>query len=117
MNINKNALLCTVSATALAAVVCVGCSDRHPPVAATPPTAVLVANPLERPVTDYQVFTARTQAVESVEVKARVTGYLDKLLFKDGDVVKKDQPLFQIDDRPYKATLDQSKASLEFANA
>lgn len=94
-----------------------GCLDKHPKPVEMPPPAVQVALPIERGVTDYKVFTARTQAVESVEIKARVTGYLMRILFKDGDEVKKDAPLFQIDDRPYKAALDQAKASLEFAKA
>lgn len=77
----------------------------------------MVAHPIERTITDYQVFTARTQAVQSVEIKARVTGYLTKILFKDGDLVKEGEVLFQIDDRPYKAALDQAKANLELARA
>jgi RND family efflux transporter MFP subunit len=78
---------------------------------------VLVSRPLERNVTDYQVFTARTQAVQSVDVKARVSGFLTKLLFKDGADVKEGDILFQIDDRPYKAALDQAKATLTRAKA
>jgi RND family efflux transporter MFP subunit len=94
-----------------------GCDEKHPQVAATPPPTVLVARPLEREVSDYQVFTARTQAVQSVDIKARVTGYLTKILFKDGDMVNAGDVLFQIDDRPYKATLDQANGSLEIAKA
>jgi RND family efflux transporter MFP subunit len=84
---------------------------------ATPPPVVEVARPVERSVSNYQVFTARTQAVQSVDLKARVTGYLTKILFKDGDEVKEGDPLFQIDDRPYKAALDQSKGALDQAKA
>jgi multidrug efflux system membrane fusion protein len=94
-----------------------GCDEKHPQVAETPPPAVEVALPVERTVTDYQVFTARTQAVMSADVKPRVTGYLTKILFKDGDMVKEGEALFQIDDRPYKATLDQAKATLDVAKA
>jgi RND family efflux transporter MFP subunit len=94
-----------------------GCAQKHPSLVDTPPPAVMVSKPVQRTVTDYQVFTARTQAELSVDVKARVTGYLEKLLFKDGDEVQKGAVLFQIDDRPYKATLDQAKASLAFAQA
>jgi RND family efflux transporter MFP subunit len=78
---------------------------------------VEVAQPEVRKVSDYQVFTARTKAVETVDVKARVTGYLEKIDFKDGDEVKKGQPLFAIDDRTYKAALDKAKADLEVASA
>jgi RND family efflux transporter MFP subunit len=94
-----------------------GCDEKHPQVVATPAAVVLVSQPVERTVTDYQVFTARTQAVQSVDIKARVTGYLTKILFKDGDEVKEGETLFQIDDRPYKATLDQAMATVEIAKA
>jgi RND family efflux transporter MFP subunit len=99
------------------ALAAVGCDEKHPAAVATPPPVVLVSRPVERKVTDYQVFTARTQAVQSVDLKARVTGYLTKILFTDGDLVKEGAVLFQIDDRPYKAALEQAKATLEFARA
>jgi RND family efflux transporter MFP subunit len=94
-----------------------GCDQKHPQAAETPPPVVLVSRPLERNVTDYQVFTARTQAVQSVDVKARVSGFLTKILVKDGAEVKEGDILFQIDDRPYKATLEQAKATLSRAKA
>lgn len=94
-----------------------GCEHKHPPVAATPTPVVQVSSPLERPVTDYQIFTARTQAVESVDIKARVTGFVTKIRFKDGGEVKKDDVLFEIDDRPYKASLDMAKANVEYSKA
>lgn len=95
-----------------------GCDKKNPDLVNTPPPTVMVSHPVERTVTDYEVFTARTQAVQSVEVKARVTGYLNKILFKDGTLVEADKTvLFEIDDRPYKATLDQAKAALEVANS
>jgi multidrug efflux pump subunit AcrA (membrane-fusion protein) len=94
-----------------------GCDEKHPPLVETPPPVVEVAQPLERTVTDYQVFTARTQAVQSVDVKPRVTGYLNEIKFRDGEMVEKEEVLFVIDDRPYKATLDQARAALEVARA
>jgi multidrug efflux system membrane fusion protein len=94
-----------------------GCETKSPKAVETPPPVVLVAYPVERDVTDHQDFTARTQAVQSVDIKARVTGYLTKINFVDGGDVKKDQVLFEIDDRPYKAALDQAKASIEYAKA
>jgi RND family efflux transporter MFP subunit len=99
------------------AAAAVGCDEKHPSVVATPPPVVEVALPIERTVTDYQEFTARTQAVQSVELKARVTGYLTKILYQDGAMVKAGEVLFQIDDRPYKAALDQAKGSLGVAKA
>ena len=94
-----------------------GCDEKNPKAVTLPPPTVEASQPIERTVTDFQVFTARTQAVQSVEIKARVTGYLTKILFKDGADVNKDEVLFQIDDRPYKATLDQNTAALETAAA
>jgi RND family efflux transporter MFP subunit len=95
-----------------------GCDQKQPQAAETPPPVVLVSQPIPRQdISDYQVFTARTQAVESVDVKARVSGFLTKILFKDGADVKAGDVLFQIDDRPYKAALDQAKAAVSHAKA
>src|SRR5215831_9964899 len=89
----------------LAAVIlsAVGCDEKHPKAVELPPPVVFVSLPVERTVADYQVFTARTQAVQSVDIKARVTGYVTKILFTDGQDVAAGAVLFQIDDRPYKA--------------
>ena len=64
--------------------------------------------PVGREVTDYADFTGRTAAVDSVEVRARVSGYLDKVNFKEGALVKKDDKLFEIDHRPYRADLERA---------
>lgn len=102
--------------TALAAVI-VGCREKHPELEELPPPVVDIATPVVQTVTDYQIFTARTQAVQSVELKARVTGYLTKINFKDGDPVKEGEVLFEIDDRPYKAALAEAQGALELAKA
>ncbi len=94
-----------------------GCAPKHPEIVTPPPTVVMAAKPVVQTVTDYQLFTARTQAVESVDIKARVSGYLTEILFKDGDLVEKDEVLFKIDDRPYKAALDEAKANVQYAKA
>jgi RND family efflux transporter MFP subunit len=109
----------SISAVPLAAaiVAMAGCAGNRPEAVATPPPVVEVSRPVERTVTDYQVFTARTQAVESVNITARVTGYLSQFSFKDGDLVEKGKVLFEIDDRPYKANLDVAKADLAVAKA
>lgn len=99
------------------ALACAGCEQKHPELVTPPPPVVMVATPVERMVTDYQVFTVRTEAVESVDIKARVTGYLKEILFKDGADVNADDVLFKIDDRPYKAALDEAKANLAYAKA
>lgn len=89
-----------------------GCNEDAPKNVAMPPPEVEVSRPLLRTVTDYEEFTGRTDAYDSVQVQARVSGYLAKIHFTDGDEVKKDQLLFEIDDRPYKAQLEQDQASL-----
>ena len=58
-------------------------------------------------------FTGRTAAVDSVEVRAHVSGYLDKVKFKEGALVRKDDVLFEIDPRPYRADLNRAKGSVE----
>jgi multidrug efflux system membrane fusion protein len=95
-----------------------GCDQKHPQAGETPLPVVLVSRPVERKgVTDYQVFTARTQAVQSVDIKSRVSGFLTKVVVNDGADVKEGDILFHIDDRPYKASLDQAKAALSHAKA
>jgi RND family efflux transporter MFP subunit len=78
---------------------------------------VQVSLPVERDVVDYEYATGRTDAVEYVEIRARVSGYLEKIDFKDGAEVKANQLLFVIDPRPYQATLDQAKAQVAQADA
>jgi RND family efflux transporter MFP subunit len=94
-----------------------GCGERRPELVTPPPPVVMVATPIERSITDYQIFTVRTEAVESVDIKARVTGYLKEINFKDGSDVKQGDVLFKIDDRPYKAALDEAKANVAYAKA
>jgi len=89
-----------------------GCSRGSAQPTAPPPPSVTVSRPVERAVTDYADFTARIAAVESVEVRAHVWGYLDKVRFKEGALVNKGDVLFEIDARPYQATLNQAKAKV-----
>lgn len=107
-------------AAALVAVLCLvlaGCSQPHAEGPAEAPPAVTVSYPVEREVIDQAEFTARIEAVDSVEVKARVSGYLVKIPFKEGAEVKKDDILFEIDPRPYQARLDINLALLQHAEA
>ena len=73
------------------------------------PDDVVVANPTKRDITDYEEFTGHTDAILSVQIKARVTGYLDKKDFLDGQEVKEGDILYEIDDRPYKTALDRAE--------
>src|SRR4029077_10586583 len=76
------------------------------------PTPVTVSRPVERDVTDYADFTGRTAAIDSVELRARVWGYLDKVNFKEGAIVQKGDVLFEIDPRTYQAVLTQAEGNL-----
>nr|WP_245549532.1 MULTISPECIES: efflux RND transporter periplasmic adaptor subunit [Methylomicrobium] len=93
-----------------------GCKDAEAPGAQPPqgpPPNVKIAQPVSRAVTEWDEYTGRLEAVEAVEVRARVSGYLDKVNFKDGEKVRKGDLLFVIDPRPFKAQLDYAKAELE----
>src|SRR4051812_10220771 len=96
----------------LAALVALGALAGCGGPAASPPVReaaiVTVANPLEIEVVDNYYFEGYTAAVSSVDVRARVTGYLSKIYFQDGQDVKEGAPLFLIDPRPYQAQLDQA---------
>jgi RND family efflux transporter MFP subunit len=89
-----------------------GCSNAPEGAPGKGPPTVTVSYPLEREVTDYQDYTGRTAAVDSVQVQARVTGYLEKIYFTEGAEVTEDTVLYEIDPRPYKAAYDAAKAQL-----
>ncbi len=73
-------------------------------------TEVVVARPTTRDITDYEEFTGHTDAILSVQIKSRVTGYLLKKDFEDGQQVQEEDVLYEIDDRPYNATLQAAEA-------
>src|SRR4029077_18120300 len=78
-----------------------GCGEGAPKQAAPPPPAVTVAKPVKQTDTDYDEYVGRFPAGDSGEVRAPVPGYLDKVHFKDGQIVKQGEPLFTIDRRPF----------------
>src|SRR5262249_29466342 len=81
------------------------------------PHKVTVERPVERELTDWDEYTARLEAVDSVEVRARVSGYLESVHFREGSLVKKGDLLFQIDRRPYEAQLRRAQGDLELAES
>ena len=90
-----------------------GCQPSQGPAASAevaPPIAV--SQPVQREVLNYEDFTGQTDAVQVVDVRARVTGYLDETLFREGSEVHKGDLLFVIDPRPYQAQLDQAQAQV-----
>ncbi len=75
-----------------------------------PPPQVTVARPLVQPIVDWDDYTGRFEAIDSVDVRPRVSGYLQSLNFRDGQFVRKGQLLMTIDPRPFQAVLEQAKA-------
>jgi len=95
----------------VAMVFATGCEERNtyvPP----PPPQVMVSQPVHQRVSEYLEFTGNTQAFNSVQLVARVQGYLEKVFFHDGDSVKKGQPLFLIQQDTYLARLEQAEAQV-----
>ena len=109
------AFLALLPALALAA----GCgqSQTQAQNAAPPPPQVTVSKPLKKLVAEHDEYVGRFIAFDYVEVRARVSGYLQTIHFTDGQLVKKDDPLFTIDPRPFQASLDQASAAVEQAKA
>jgi len=107
----KIPLLALSACLALAA----GCARQAPPAQSLP--TVLVAEPVQKQVTEWDDYAGRFEAVESVEVRPRVSGLLQSVNFRDGQKVTRGQLLFVIDPRPYAAQLAESRAQLARARA
>jgi membrane fusion protein, multidrug efflux system len=113
-------LLGTAAVVAIAVVVAVsapGCQTTEAKPVAKKPAEVFVAAPTVDTVTEFEEFTGRTTAVNTVEIRSRVSGYLDQVLFHDGADVKAGQLLCVIDDRSYKATAANAAAMIAQAVA
>jgi RND family efflux transporter MFP subunit len=85
--------------------------------AAPPPPQVTVARPVAKTVAEQDEYVGRFVAVDAVEVRARVSGYLDAIHFQDGQIIKQGDLLFTIDRRPFQTALDQARATLQQAKA
>jgi len=94
-----------------------GCGAAPPPIAEMPPPEVTLGRPLKKKITEHYEYTGRVEAIDSVEIKARVSGYLTKRPFSEGEEVQKGELLFEIDQRPFQASLDAAKAQLAAAEA
>jgi len=111
------ARLAVLPATALLLVVLVGCDRGEQQRAAFPPPTVTVAKPVQRTVVDYDEYVGRFVAVDSVEIRSRLSGYLSAIHFTDGQMVKKGDLLFTVDRRPFEIALEQMRANLAQARA
>ncbi|HET8564542.1 MAG TPA: efflux RND transporter periplasmic adaptor subunit [Candidatus Binatia bacterium] len=91
------------------------CAKKETP--PPPPPKVSVTQPVKQPVTDYLEATGNTQALNTVQLTARVAGYLDRVFFRDGQMVKKGELLFLIQQNTYKNALEQSEAQIALYRA
>src|SRR5437899_10208950 len=103
--------------TVALAIVLVLASCGSRPAPTPPPPKVKVVQPVAREITEWDEYTARLDAVDSVEVRPRVSGYLQSIHFQDGAIVKKGDLLFLIDPRPYEAALHRAEADVELAKS
>src|SRR5262245_43965420 len=110
----KTRFLLRIATTLLIGSFLAGCGKQASQTAPPPPT-VLVAQPVEREVVEWDEYIGRLESPETVEVRARVSGYLDKVHFKEGKEVKKGDLLFTIDPRPYQAEFEHADAEYERA--
>lgn len=114
-NVLSRAAACAL--LAISAPLLSGCKTEAPAAVPTPPAEVTVIQPIEREITDFLEFTGRAESPQVAEIRARVSGHLREIKFTDGQEVKVDDLLFQIDPRPFDATAGQARAEVERAEA
>ncbi len=102
---------CAVAGLAAYALVAAGCGHGGAPPQRPPPT-VTVMHPLEKEVTDWEDFAGRLESPKSTNIQARISGVITETPFKEGALVHQGDVLFVIDDRPFKADLDNKKATV-----
>lgn len=91
--------------------------DGKPTSTSAPPPAVTVSHPLQKSITEWDEYTGRFTPLETVEIRARVSGFIDSVHFQEGQIVKKDDLLFVIDQRPYQIAVELAKADIQRAQA
>ncbi|HET9523987.1 MAG TPA: efflux RND transporter periplasmic adaptor subunit [Terrimicrobiaceae bacterium] len=106
-----------VSGIVLVVVQALLCGCEEQKVVELPPPVVTVTEAVQKQVQDWDDYTGRLAPMGTVDVRPRVSGYITEVKFTDGDVVKKGQPLFLIDPRPYQAEYDRAKADVDKADA
>jgi membrane fusion protein, multidrug efflux system len=116
LNVSRAATVLVVAALTLALAAC-GRSAASGPAAAPPAPEVTVATVIAKPLRDFEEFTGRLQAVDSVEIRPRVSGFIDSVQFTEGTRIKKGQLLFRIDPRPFQAEVNRLTAQLRHARS
>lgn len=111
MTLHRTARIRSLLTISVLTAILAGCKDTPKPTP-PPPPKVTVAQPQQRMVTDYLELTGNTQAIYTVQLVARVAGYLEQVLFQDGQFVKKGQPLFVIQRNTYEDNLRQAEAAI-----
>jgi multidrug efflux system membrane fusion protein len=109
--------LLTLGVVIVSGIVLGGCHREAPKVVETPPLSVTVAKPIVQEITNYDEYPGTISAYASVDIYARVTGFITKISFTDGQEVKAGAELFVIDPRPYQAEFDMQIATIETAKA
>src|ERR1700745_567996 len=94
-----------------------GCDNRQASKAAPPPPSVTVSQPVQKSITEWDEYPGRFEALATVDVRARVSGFIDSIHFQDGQIVKQGDLLFVIDPRPYRLVVWQAKADVERAQS
>jgi RND family efflux transporter MFP subunit len=110
-------LIWRVVAGAVSVGLLAGCGTRKVPIVKPPPPEVTIAQPIVREVHNRDEYPGRVQATASVDIRARVSGYITKINFVDGQEVKVGDELFEIDPRPYQADNDVALAKIDQATA
>jgi multidrug efflux system membrane fusion protein len=98
------------AAISIVAVLCAGmlagCDNKPAASGAPSPPPVTVSKPLQKQITEWDEYTGRFEALATVDIRARVSGFIDSIHFRDGQIVKQGDLLFVIDPRPYKLAVD-----------
>ena len=115
--LKRHAPLCCSAFPLLAAVAILSACNQQNTFVAPPPPKIIVAKPLQKPAVEYNEATGNTAPLNSVDLVARVQGYLEKINYQDGTRVKQGTLLFEIERNTYEAQLEQAKASLASAQA
>jgi multidrug efflux pump subunit AcrA (membrane-fusion protein) len=112
---NRFTFACRQTATLLCGYcLCfVGCNQSDSPPLQMPPPTMTVSQPVRKQIVEWDAYTGRLEAIEFVEIRARVSGYLQSVHFDEGQMVAKDDVLFVIDPRPFEAEFNGANASLK----